>query len=80
MSYKCTTRKSARMREHPRAEDAHSGVKSERSFEASEAGARNGIPRWSGNAGIKLEDGCFQLTLAAVSSTVAVSAKVEALA
>jgi len=26
---------------------------SERSFEASEAGARSGIPRWSGNAGMR---------------------------
>jgi nucleoside-diphosphate-sugar epimerase len=33
------------------AEDEHPGAKSERSFEASGAGARSGIPRWSGNGG-----------------------------
>ena len=32
------------------AEDKHTCAKSERSFEASGAGARSGIPRWSGNA------------------------------
>ncbi|MEI6644811.1 MAG: hypothetical protein WCP12_02100 [bacterium] len=48
------------MREQTHAEDEHPGAKSERSFEASEAGARSGIPRWSGNAGIKLEAGCFK--------------------
>jgi hypothetical protein len=37
------------MREQTRAEDKHLGAKSERSFEASEAGARSGITRWSGN-------------------------------
>ena len=45
--------RSAGMREQTRAEDEHPGAKSERSFEASEAGARSGIPRWSGNAGIR---------------------------
>jgi hypothetical protein len=38
------------VREQTCAEDKHLGAKSERSFEASEAGARSGIPRWSGNA------------------------------
>ncbi len=52
--------RNARMREQTHAEDEHPGAKSERSFEASEAGARSGIPRWSGNAGIKLEAGCFK--------------------
>ena len=37
------------MREKTCAEDEHLGAKSERSFEASGAGARSGIPRWSGN-------------------------------
>jgi mannose-6-phosphate isomerase len=43
----------ARMRECTEqtcAEDERPGVKSERSFEASGAGARSGIPRWSGTA------------------------------
>jgi len=42
--------RNARIREQTRAEDKHLGAKSEGSFEASEAGARSGIPRWSGNA------------------------------
>jgi len=40
------------MREQTCAEDEHLGAKSERSFEGSGAGARSGIPRWSGNAGM----------------------------
>jgi hypothetical protein len=51
--YEATKKREEEMREcgkQTRAEDEHLGAKSERSFEASAAGARSGIPRWSGNA------------------------------